>query len=253
MSLRALHTMHTDERSALCSCLLSYTGDPEIGCRPECETNDECDSKGGCCINQKCRSPDICKKSGKWLSYVSFIIFLINFFHCLFAVDDGCVVTVDDEIVNEHPCDPDPCSENEICEEFNGKASCECRYAPYYRLPLSGCNPECTTKFHCPSEQTCIRSKCVDACPGNCSTDDECYVFNHNAKCRPKNSRPECTSDKDCTSNEACDGYKCVDPCLNYCGEDFDCQTVNQQPKCTCKTGYFLYLDHCYPEGSIVE
>lgn len=171
-----------------------------------------------------------------------------------------CVLTVSIirvdyvKIDPKHPCDPDPCGHNEICREKNGNAFCQCHYAPFLRLPESGCNSECATKFNCPSDKTCIQSKCVNSCPGDCSQNDECYVFNHKAKCHSKNSRPECSSNNDCASDKACDGYKCVDPCVDHCVENANCRIVDQQPICTCQPGYFQGpYDKCYQQGLIVE
>ncbi|KAG4068168.1 hypothetical protein HA402_001593 [Bradysia odoriphaga] len=209
-----------------CSCLDEFVGDPLTGCSLECESSDECGSEGRC-TNFKCY-PD---------------------------VEPGAFIRLDDSKVNsEHPCDPNPCSYNEFCRELKGHAFCQCMYAPFRRLPESGCNPECGSRFDCPSDETCINGKCAKSCPGSCNPNEECFVFDHRAKCRPKNSRPECTSNNDCSSDKACDGYKCVDPCLDYCIDSkTDCQIVNQQPICNCKPGHYRHFyGGCYPDGAIV-
>ncbi|XP_037042825.1 neurogenic locus notch homolog protein 1-like [Bradysia coprophila] len=209
-----------------CTCLNEYVGNPMIGCHRECESNDECGSEGRC----------------------------TNFL-CYPDVAPGGLIRLDDSEINpEHPCDPNPCrGYNEFCRELKGHAFCQCQYAPFRRLPESGCNPECGTKFDCPANETCLNNKCVQSCPGDCSPSEECFVFNHQAKCRPKNSRPECSSNNVCSSDEACDGYKCVDPCLDYCVERHaDCQIVNQQPICNCKPGYHRHsYGGCYRDGVI--
>lgn len=145
------------------------------------------------------------------------------------------------EDVDQKPrCYPAQCGRNEECRiGEDGTDGCRCK--PGYRGSISfGC-VQCETKFNCDANQTCNNQlECVDPCPGVCGPNDDCYVFNHKASCRPKGSQPKCSSDVDCPSHEACDGYKCVDPCLDLCGnERADCQVVNHEPNCTCKPGFY--------------
>lgn len=42
--------------AAACTCLQGYFGDPYLGCRPECVTNNDCDIDKSC-SNNKCVDP----------------------------------------------------------------------------------------------------------------------------------------------------------------------------------------------------
>lgn len=41
---------------AMCSCILDYIGDPQVGCRPQCMTNSDC-PRDRACINHHCEDP----------------------------------------------------------------------------------------------------------------------------------------------------------------------------------------------------
>lgn len=139
-------------------------------------------------------------------------------------------------------CSSKKCGPNSECYigEY-GHAACQCK--PGYKItsPVIGVCLQCGSKFDCDSNQVCsMNSECVDPCPGVCGPNDDCYVFNHKASCRPKGSQAKCSSDTDCLSHEACDGYKCVDPCQGLCNdEESDCQVENHKPTCTCKPGFY--------------
>lgn len=146
------------------------------------------------------------------------------------------------DVDQNQSCNSKRCGPNSICYigEY-GQAACRCE--PGYKItsPVIGICFQCGSKFDCNSNQTCSSNlECVDPCPGVCGPNDDCFVFNHKASCRPKGSHPKCTSDTDCPSHEACDGYKCIDPCLDLCDhETTDCKVINHEPTCTCKTGFY--------------
>lgn len=151
----------------------------------------------------------------------------------------------------EDSCMSKGCGRNEICVNHG----CQCK--PGYHWPhpsLSDCR-QCSHKSECGSNQTCdAKNECVDVCgPGVCGPNDECYVFNHEVRCRPKGSQPNCSSNTDCATHEACDGYKCVNPCVDLCDvETYDCKITNHVPTCTCKTGFYASTAWlCSPNGVV--
>lgn len=80
------------------------------------------------------------------------------------------------------PCIPSPCGANAICREQNGAGSCKC-LDDYIGNPYEGCRPECILSTDCPSNKACIRSKCIDPCPGTCGQNANCQVVNHLPSC----------------------------------------------------------------------
>lgn len=80
------------------------------------------------------------------------------------------------------PCIPSPCGANALCREQNGAGSCTC-LDDYVGNPYEGCRPECVLSTDCPANKACIRSKCVDPCPGTCGPNAECQVVNHLPSC----------------------------------------------------------------------
>lgn len=82
----------------------------------------------------------------------------------------------------EDPCRPSPCGANAICHVESNYGVCEC--LPEYRgNPYEGCRPECLSNGDCPMNRACIRSKCVDPCPGTCGIGAECFTTNHVPVC----------------------------------------------------------------------
>jgi hypothetical protein len=79
------------------------------------------------------------------------------------------------------PCVPDPCGPNSECRRVNGQAICSC--LPTFIGSPPFCRPECLTNPDCPNHLACIRNKCVDPCPGSCSSTAICTVVNHSPIC----------------------------------------------------------------------
>lgn len=75
-------------------------------------------------------------------------------------------------------CNPSPCGFNAICS--NGTCSC---IPEYQGDPYNGCRPECVVNSECPHDKACIRSKCVDPCPGVCGQEALCDVHYHLPMC----------------------------------------------------------------------
>lgn len=90
--------------------------------------------------------------------------------------------TVEDVVERPTPCLPSPCGSNAICTERNQAGSCSC-LPEYIGNPYEGCRPECVLNSDCPSNRACVRSKCVDPCPGTCGTNAECRVVSHIPTC----------------------------------------------------------------------
>lgn len=81
-----------------------------------------------------------------------------------------------------HPCNPTPCGSNALCKERNGAGSCVCM-PNYFGDPYIGCRPECIQNSDCPSEKSCLNTKCVNPCAGLCDVNSECRVINHLPVC----------------------------------------------------------------------
>lgn len=79
------------------------------------------------------------------------------------------------------PCFPSPCGPNSQCRNVNGIPSCSC--LPTYIGAPPSCRPECTINSDCPSNQACIREKCISPCPGLCGISAQCSVINHTPIC----------------------------------------------------------------------
>lgn len=50
--------------------------------------------------------------------------------------------------------------------------------------PYAGCRPECVLNSDCPRDKACLRSKCLNPCPGTCGENAICDVINHIPMCR---------------------------------------------------------------------
>lgn len=82
------------------------------------------------------------------------------------------------EVLPEDPCSPSPCGPNAQCE--NGICTCS---PEYQGDPYRGCRPECVLNTDCSKDKACLKSKCVDPCPGTCGQNAECTVINHIPTC----------------------------------------------------------------------
>lgn len=80
------------------------------------------------------------------------------------------------------PCIPNPCGTNAVCRAQNGVGSCQC-LPDYFGNPYEGCRPECVVSSDCPSNEACVRNKCVDPCLGVCGENAECRAINHMPSC----------------------------------------------------------------------
>lgn len=161
-----------------CTCLPSYIGNPP-NCRPECMINPDCPSQQAC-INNKCQDPcpGTCGENAECR-----VITHTPSCSCTTGYTGNpfvqCVIQEQQPI---NPCEPSPCGPNAECKTRNGAGSCSC-IQDYIGNPYEGCRPECVLSSDCQPNQACIRSKCVDPCPGICGRNAECTVMNHIPTC----------------------------------------------------------------------
>ena len=166
----------------ICACLPEYQGDPITGCRPECVSPAECPSDKTC-VNRKCVDPcpGVCGQNAQCRA--------INHnpvCDCLpgFVGDPyrRCTLEIVTQPVNTDPCSPNQCGPNSICRVIGNKAACSCKQG--YKGSPPNCRPECVTNAECSADKACYGQKCVDPCPGQCGTNANCLVQNHNPVCK---------------------------------------------------------------------
>lgn len=168
--------------SPSCSCLREFIGSPP-NCRPECINNNECASNLAC-IKSNCRDPcqGICglNTECKVISHTPNCICLTGYTGDPFTSCNFIPISVLEESVN--PCSPSPCGANAICRIQHNAGSCSC-LSDYIGNPYEGCRPECVLNSDCPSNNACVRNKCIDPCPGTCGANSECHVIKHLPSC----------------------------------------------------------------------
>lgn len=82
-----------------------------------------------------------------------------------------------------NPCNPSPCGANTHCRASGGNAFCECLPGFNGNPNGSGCRPECVISSECPHDKACVRTRCIDPCPGVCGYGARCQVINHSPIC----------------------------------------------------------------------
>lgn len=138
------------------------------------------------------------------------------------------------------PCYPSPCGANAQC---NGG---ECTCLPeYHGDPYAGCRPECVLNSDCSRDKACLRSKCVDPCPGTCAQNAVCEVINHIPMCN-------CPPGMEGNAFVACrpvQHEQPQNPCHpSPCGPNSQCREINGQGVCSCIQGYIGSPPTCHPE-----
>lgn len=162
-----------------CSCLPEYTGSPP-NCKPECSISQDCLSSQAC-IRQKCMDPcpGSCGLNAQCnvINHTPICTCFENYIGDPFTSCQPAPPTPV-EVVHDDPCNPSPCGSNAQCRD----GVCTC-LAEYHGDPYSSCRPECVLNSDCSRDKACIRSKCVDPCPGVCAPNAICEVFNHIPMC----------------------------------------------------------------------
>lgn len=168
--------------SPSCSCLSEFVGTPP-NCRPECLSNNEC-TFNLACINNKCKNPctTACGLNAdcKVISHTPQCVCISGYQGDPFV---QCTPYIEHSYpVLSNPCQPSPCGVNAICKVRNEAGSCVC-LPDYTGNPYEGCRPECVVNSDCPANKACIRSKCIDPCPGTCGQFATCQVIGHLPTC----------------------------------------------------------------------
>lgn len=168
----------------MCSCLPTYNGSPP-GCRPECVQSSECSSNKAC-INQKCVDPcpNVCGTNAlcRVQNHSPICSCIPNYIGDPFTrCNPPNPPAQNDPLPPTNPCYPSPCGPNSQCRDSFGVPSCSC--LPTFFGAPPNCRPECAINQDCASNLACIRSKCVDPCPGSCGLNALCTVINHTPTC----------------------------------------------------------------------
>lgn len=262
-----------------CSCLPEFLGAPP-NCRPECTISAECSSNLAC-IREKCIDP--CPGSCGYaaecnvVNHTPICVCPAGFTGDPFAscrpappepvqskkecpqnefFSNGVTPPLIGEYVD--PCNPSPCGPNAQC---NGGV-CTC-LAEFHGDPYSGCRPECVLNSDCPRDKACLRSKCVNPCPGTCGENAICDVINHIPMCRCPDgtagsafircSPVQSTSFPDSSPKNPIPNPPLVsvvtNPCRpSPCGPNSQCREVNQQAVCSCLPSFIGAPPSCRPE-----
>lgn len=159
---------------------------------------------------------------------------------------------------SQNSCSPSPCGPNSECRDIGGAPICRCMQTFIGSPP--NCRPECSIHADCPSDQSCINSRCKDPCPGTCGIYAKCFVVDHLPICScedgyigdPFTSCRKVQLDSaviaegpcynvQCGSNAECIGGQCQ--CFpEYHGDPY----FNCRPEC-------IYSDDCDKSKTCVE
>lgn len=224
-----------------CSCVASYIGSPP-NCRPECVVNTDCQSSLAC-INEKCKNP--CDGACGFNTECNVQNHIPTcscrkgftgdpFFQCHEVVEKI-------HTPPEDPCNPSPCGVNAQCS--NGNCIC----LPEYKGdPYTSCRPECVLSTECSPTKACVRSKCVDPCPGTCGQNAVCNVINHIPACSCPTGM---TGDPFSYCKEVPKTAQPENPCNpSPCGPNSVCRTNNGIAVCSCQLGMIGAPPSCRPE-----
>lgn len=139
-----------------------------------------------------------------------------------------------------------------------------CTCLPEYKGdPYLGCRPECLLNSDCQREKACLRSKCINPCPGTCAQNAICEVLNHipmcscpggmegNAfvQCRPLISTTRYLKQAKPLLTIHFLAPVVQNPCNpTPCGPNSQCRKINGQAVCSCVQGYIGSPPTCRPE-----
>ena len=171
-------------RAGACKCIPDHTGDPYVGCRPECLINAECHNSLTC-MQKKYRDPcpGSCGRNAQCSVRNHNPVCTCNtgfrgdpISACtLFPPPKPVEIDID-------PCDPNPCGPNNQHREIND--ICVRSRLPSYLGTPPACRPECVVSSDHSQVKACVNQKCVDPCPGVCGNNARCQVTNHNPVCQ---------------------------------------------------------------------
>lgn len=157
-----------------------------------------------------------------------------------FVVDYYKAISKDDA------CNPSPCAANAECN--NGVCSC---LPGLQGDPYTACRPECVLNSDCSRDKACLRSKCVDPCPGACVSSAICTVSNHIPTCT-------CPSGMGGNAMIQCHSYDQPtsvapsNPCIpSPCGPNSQCREINNVAVCSCIPGYIGSPPICHAECTV--
>ena len=108
-------------------------------------------------------------------------VYINHLFELVAAIPNPVVEEATLRPLPPNPCSSHPCGPNALCSVVNGQADCACVANMIGTAP--NCRPECIISSDCPSNSACINQKCVDPCPGSCSSNADCRVVNHSPVC----------------------------------------------------------------------
>lgn len=175
-----------------CKCLPEMLNRPP-NCHAECSIDLHCPDEM-LCINYRCRDPcavGICGTEAdcRVINHTPLCECPENFSGDPYieCISNGMMNT--DQMNYFMACDPNPCTgvENAMCIEQNGMGTCVC-LPNYYGDPKKpdGCMPKCTEHADCPSNMTCIRNECHDACENFCPENADCHITANHIVCTCK-------------------------------------------------------------------
>ncbi|KAM7351931.1 LOW QUALITY PROTEIN: uncharacterized protein ACRADG_004633 [Cochliomyia hominivorax] len=235
----------------LCSCLLSYTGDPFSRCYSQPPSPPTPTSHPTAVIvAQKEKEPiNPCYPSpcGQYAQChnrngAAICSCLPNYIGSPPNCRPECVINSDCPLhlscINEKCLDPCPgsCGFSALCNVVNHIPNCVCE-VDTTGDPFTGCYPQSVIKNSPPAVIN------VDPCiPSPCGVNAKCDMGS--CACLPEyhgdpyvGCRPECVLNSDCSRDRACINQKCQDPCPGTCGISADCNVINHIPMCSCPIG----------------
>lgn len=188
----------------VCTCISDYTGNPFVGCHPECILNTEC-PRNKACIRNRCEDPCVGMCGREALCSVNNHIPLCD---CPYGYTGNAYIAcakiesmknmkfifveyqtendlksniLEPPVIQEDHCYPSPCGQNSHCSNVNHQAVCSC-LPGYYGTPPA-CRKECSINSDCVNTKSCVNEHCIDPCPGSCAPNAECNVISHKAVC----------------------------------------------------------------------
>ena len=189
-------------RAAACQCIEEMYGDPYVACRPECVVNSDCPSNkacqrnkcidpcpGLCGINARCNIRNhipvcICLEGYIGDPFTACKLKPLRKYSIILKIScvSMCMFTAIEQVVEEDPCDPNPCGPYSSPPRSRG-GRCDCSCLPEMIGSAPNCHPECVLNADCPRDRACVNQKCVDPCPGVCGQNSHCKVRNHYLLC----------------------------------------------------------------------